>query len=71
MSSNTFHVSEGSKNFDFKAGSHNSVIVEANGLAASFHSNSLRYKELFVTAKGSIDVSISSMSVAVELGIVE
>jgi hypothetical protein len=71
MDGNSFHVSEGSKNFNFVAGSSNSVIVSANNLGASFHSNSLRYKELFVTAKGSLDVGISDMSVSVELQVEE
>jgi hypothetical protein len=71
MDGNSFHVAEGSKNFDFKAGSSNSVIVSANNLAASFHSNELRYKELFITAKGSLDVGISAMSVSVELEVTE
>lgn len=47
------------------------MIISANNLAAAFHSNELRYKEWFVTAKGSLDVSISAMSVEVELEVTE
>ena len=47
------------------------MIISANNLAAAFHSNELRYKEWFVTAKGSMDVGISAMTVSVELEVEE
>ena len=35
----------------------------------NFHSHTLRYKVTFVTAKGSLDAHVSSMSVGLKLGV--
>ena len=66
---NTFHITETASNVGIVAGTANSLKVTLNNLKASFHSNDLRYSVLFLTATGSLDASISSMGVSLELGV--
>ena len=70
LDGNTFHVAETKDDFNFVAGTSNSIKLSANDLSASFHSSDLRYKELFLVATGSLDAHISSMSVGLELEII-
>ena len=69
LHTNTFHVTETSKKFQFDAGTKNSIKVSANDLDAKFHSSSLRYKKWFLVAHGSLDATISDMDVSLELGL--
>merc|ERR1712166_434313 len=69
LDSNKFHVNESSNSFKFGAGKKNSVVISANDLSATFHSNNLEYNILFLKAEGNVDAKISKMSVSVELEI--
>jgi len=67
MDGNSFHVNTASNHVNFAPSTGNTIDISVNDLSASFHSNTLRYKVTFITAKGSIDARISSMSIGLKL----
>lgn len=69
MDGNSFHVTEASTNVNFKPDTGNTIDISVNDLKAAFHSNTLRYKVTFITAKGSLDARVSNMAVGLKLGV--
>jgi len=67
IENNSFHVSDSSSGVTLNADSGNIVQLNVNNLAASFHSSSLEYKVWFYTAHGSLDVSMSDVSLELKL----
>lgn len=71
MGGNAFHVTEASDNANFRPAPGNEIDITVTGLNAQFHSSSLAYKVLFVTAHGSLDAHISDMSIGLKVQIEE
>lgn len=70
LNSNTFQVTESSKNVQISDDSAlNGVKLDVNDLGAQFHSSSFEYKISFLKCKGSVNVSIKNMDVDLVLGL--
>lgn len=58
LRTNTFHLDVTANQVDLNpVAASNAVKFTVNGLKAKFHSSDLRYKELIVVARGSVDAS--------------
>ena len=69
---NTFHISQASQNVQINTDVPvNGIKLSVNDLGAGFKSNSFKYKLSFLTAKGSVEVSMSQVSVAVDIGLTQ
>ena len=67
---NTFHISQASKNVQITTdASGNGVKLAVNDLGAGFKSNHFEYKVSFIKAKGNVEVSMSQVNVAVNIGL--
>jgi len=71
LGGNAFHVTEASDNANFRPAPGNEIDITVTGLNAQFHSSSLAYKVLFITAHGSLDAHISDMSIGLKVQIEE
>lgn len=71
MGGNAFHVTEASDNANFRPAPGNEIDITVTGLNAQFHSSSLAYKVLFITAHGSLDAHISDMSIGLKVQVEE
>jgi hypothetical protein len=67
---NTWHISQASQNVQITTDSaDNGVKLAVNDLGAGFKSNHFEYKISFIKAKGSVEVSMSHVNVAVNIGL--
>ena len=69
MHGNRFHVTESASGVNFGPGAGNTIDISVNNLNAAFHTDTLRYKVTFVTAKGSLDAHVSNMAVGLKLAV--